>query len=131
LRERGVSPWRRTFRIGIAEAREVGAIEANCTDSIDNDADGTVNDGCARYILADHLGSTSTIVDRNGATATVKYRPYGATRSTSGAVGTDKLFTGQQQEPDDPALGLYNYGARFYSTTLGRFVSADPVRSMA
>ena len=24
------------------------------------------------------------------------------------------------------ALGLYNYGARFYSTTLGRFVSADP-----
>jgi RHS repeat-associated protein len=38
---------------------------------------------------------------------------------------TDKLFTGQQQEPGDAALGLYNYKARFYSTTLGRFVSAN------
>jgi RHS repeat-associated protein len=40
---------------------------------------------------------------------------------------TDKLYTGQRQEAGDAALGLYNYKARFYSTTLGRFVSADPV----
>jgi hypothetical protein len=40
------------------------------------------------YLLADHLGSTSTIVARNGATATVRYWPYGATRSTTGALGT-------------------------------------------
>jgi RHS repeat-associated protein len=38
--------------------------------------------------------------------------------------GTDKLYTGQQM---DAALGLYNYKARFYSTTLGAFVSADSV----
>jgi RHS repeat-associated protein len=63
----------------------------------------------------------------NAAGATVseqKYWPYGATRS-GGVAQTDKLYTGQQIEPGDAALGLYNYKARFYSTTLGRFVSAD------
>jgi RHS repeat-associated protein len=40
---------------------------------------------------------------------------------------TDKLYTGQQQEAGDPALGLYDYQARFYSTLLGRFVSANTV----
>jgi hypothetical protein len=39
---------------------------------------------------------------------------------------TDKLFTGQQREPVASVLGLYNYGARFYSTLTGRFVSPDP-----
>ncbi|MDE3097536.1 MAG: RHS repeat-associated core domain-containing protein [Chloroflexota bacterium] len=64
---------------------------------------------------------------RDAADATVaetKYWPYGATR-TGGVTQTDKLYTGQQQEPGDAALGLYNYKARFYSTTLGRFVAAD------
>jgi RHS repeat-associated protein len=40
---------------------------------------------------------------------------------------TDKLFTGQQKEPVTSVLGLYNYGARFYSTLMGRFVSPDPL----
>ena len=30
-------------------------------------------------------------------------------------------------EPGDAGLGLHNYKARFYSTVLGRFVSADPI----
>jgi RHS repeat-associated protein len=38
---------------------------------------------------------------------------------------TDKKFTGQQEE--GTSFGLYDYGARFYSTTLGRFLSADPL----
>lgn len=56
--------------------------------------------------------------------ASQKYWPYGAVRSGAVAV-TDKQFTGQQQEPGDAALGLYYYHARFYSTTVGRFASAD------
>ena len=54
------------------------------------------------------------------------YWPYGATRA-GGVAQTDKLYTGQQQEAGDAALGLYHYKARLYSTTVGRFVSADPV----
>jgi RHS repeat-associated protein len=37
---------------------------------------------------------------------------------------TDKLFTGQRQIAE---LGIYHYGARFYSPKLGRFLSADTI----
>ncbi len=80
------------------------------------------------YLLADHLGSSSVLTDSVGAVeATMQYYPYGETRASSDDMLTDKLFTGQQQEADvGSALGLYNYGARFYSTLMGRFLSPDP-----
>jgi RHS repeat-associated protein len=53
------------------------------------------------------------------------YWPFGAVRSGGSALG-DKLYTGQQKESDD-GLGLYDYGARFYSTVLGRFAAVDPI----
>jgi RHS repeat-associated protein len=58
------------------------------------------------------------------------YWPYGGQRVPPGQnpptqTQTDRLYTGQRSEPGDSALGLYNYKARFYSTVLGRFVSAD------
>jgi len=37
---------------------------------------------------------------------------------------TDKLFTGQREME---GLGIYHYGARFYSPKLGRFLSADTI----
>jgi len=37
---------------------------------------------------------------------------------------TDKLYTGQREMA---GLGIYHYGARFYSPKLGRFLSADTV----
>ena len=71
---------------------------------------------------ASSLGGSLGVV--SGLAGTMKYHPYGATRS----VTTDKLFAGQQQEPAAvSALGLYNYGARFYSTLMGRLVSTDPL----
>ena len=83
--------------------------------------------GTLYYPLQDHLGSTVDVVDTNGVpvpNARTTYWPYGATRS-GGVSQTDKLYTGQQVEPGDSALGLYNYKARFYSTVLGRFASPD------
>jgi RHS repeat-associated protein len=87
------------------------------------------NAGVVNYILADHLGSSTTITDASGGDLrTMNYYPYGAERSSSGGMITDKLFTGQQKEPQAvSALGLYNYGARFYSTLTGRFLSPDPL----
>jgi RHS repeat-associated protein len=86
------------------------------------------NAGVVHYILSDHLGSSTVITDGAGAVVgTMNYYPYGAERSSSGGMITDKLFTGQQKEPQAVStLGLYNYGARFYSTLTGRFVSPDP-----
>ena len=83
--------------------------------------------GTLLWLLADHLGGTVEVLDAAGATvAETAYWPYGATRS-GGVAQTDKLYTGQQQEAGDAALGLYHYKARFYSTTVGRFVSADSI----
>jgi RHS repeat-associated protein len=86
------------------------------------------SNGAIQYMLKDQLGSTVELLDTNGNTlAEMKYWPYGGIRS--GTAGDNELlFTGQRVEGDDVAqLGLYNYGARFYSTVLGRFLSADPL----
>jgi len=77
------------------------------------------------YVLKDHLGSASVVTDNTVNAAIVseqRYYPYGETRLTATML-TDKLFTGQR----DIGLGIYHYGARFYSPKLGRFLSADTI----
>ena len=76
------------------------------------------------YFAADHLGSTSLTMDANGVSlGTMGYKPFGETRM--GTTPTDRRFTGQREES---SLGsLYDYGARFYSPALGRFLSADTI----
>jgi len=88
--------------------------------------------GAVSYFLADHLGSTNTVLDSNGAVKQdLRYEPYGRVRRISGYNPPDKRFTGQQEEIYDPQFGLYYYGARFYSTMLGRFLSPDPLVAAA
>jgi RHS repeat-associated protein len=84
--------------------------------------------GTLSYLLADHLGGTTAVLDTSGNVATSrKYWPYGAERSLAGdARVTDQWYTGQRDEDND-GLGLYNYKARMYSTVTGRFLSVDPV----
>ena len=80
--------------------------------------------GTVYFFLADTLGSTSTILSSAGTVVeSEKYYPYGGLRS-GGITTTDKQFTGQQNE--GTAFGLYDYGARFYSTVTGQFLSPDP-----
>ena len=57
------------------------------------------------------------------ASAGLKYWPFGAERT--GMAPIDKGYTGQQKE-NVTTLGAYYYKARFYSTTLGKFLSPDP-----
>jgi RHS repeat-associated protein len=85
-------------------------------------------DGELRYLLADHLGGTTVVTDDTGAVLAQRaYWPYGGERTIQGDQRlTARQYTGQREEDYD-GLGLYNYKARFYSTTLGRFVSADPI----
>lgn len=56
--------------------------------------------------------------------ADTRYYPFGERRFSTSAMVTDKLFTGQRQIAE---LGIYHYGARFYSPKLGRFLSADTI----
>ncbi|MFC2027117.1 RHS repeat-associated core domain-containing protein [Chloroflexota bacterium] len=48
---------------------------------------------------------------------------FGETRSSTGTLDTDKLFTGQRLDQ----TGLYFYNARYYDATIGRFISADSI----
>jgi len=79
------------------------------------------------YLHGDHLGSASLATDASGAKLTgsdTRYFPYGAMRpGLAGAtLPTDRRYTGQRWED---GIGLYDYNARYYDPTLGRFISAD------
>ena len=82
-------------------------------------------DSTLYYILKDHLGSASVVTDASGnVLGEQRYYPFGETRLTTGTIYTDRLFTGQREMA---GLGIYHYGARFYSPKLGRFISADSI----
>jgi RHS repeat-associated protein len=83
------------------------------------------------YLHGDHLGSTSLVTcgstggckgtPYQGVVAEQLYLPYGAPRWISGTLPTDFTFTGQRAD----ATGLMFFKARYYSSSLGRFISAD------
>jgi RHS repeat-associated protein len=77
------------------------------------------------FVYGDHLGSASLTADASGAKVSeVRYYPFGETRYASGTTVTPKQFNAKEQQTD---IGLYDYGARFYDPTIGRFISADSV----
>jgi RHS repeat-associated protein len=65
-------------------------------------------------------------VDKTSGGSINPHRPLRRTPPPSGGGrrGSDKLFTGQREMA---GLGIYHYGARFHSTKLGRFLSADTI----
>jgi RHS repeat-associated protein len=83
-------------------------------------------DGTLRFLLGDHLGSSSVTTDANGVkTASALYKAFGETRYTLGNLGTDYHFTGQREES---ALGgIYWFQSRWFDPTLGRFTSPDTI----
>lgn len=80
------------------------------------------------YLYADYLGSASLATDASGdAVSEMRYFPFGQVRFISGTMPTDRTFTGQRTENLDAVGSLMDYGARYYSPLLGRFISADSV----
>jgi len=76
----------------------------------------------ARSFLRDGLGSTVALTDSSGAMQ-VQYTfdPFGSTSSTGMSANTQE-FTGREND----TTGLYEFRARYYSTSLDRFISEDP-----
>lgn len=74
-----------------------------------------------RWLVADERGSIVAVTDGGGNTlATNTYDEYGI--PAAGNLGRFQ-YTGQKWLP---TLGLYDYKARIYSPTLGRFLQTGP-----
>jgi RHS repeat-associated protein len=82
----------------------------------------------ARNYLTDVLGSTLALTDPSGTTQTAYlYDPFGSSAASGQASSNTFQFTGRENDNS----GLYYYRARYYAPSLGRFISQDPVGSLA
>jgi RHS repeat-associated protein len=74
--------------------------------------------------LTDSLGSVVGLTDASGAIQTsYSYEPFGKATATGAASGNAQKYTGRE----DDGTGLYYYRNRYYSPTLQRFISEDPI----
>ena len=84
------------------------------------------SDGYEQYYHPDHLGSASVITDASGnQQETIQYYPFGTYRqkvTNPNFPVVNYTFTGHEDDDDTP---FYNFKARLYDPTLGRFLSAD------
>jgi RHS repeat-associated protein len=81
--------------------------------------------GTARALVTDRLGSTLGLVDPASSALATRYGydPYGVP-TQSGAPSTNtQQYTGRDS---DAETGLHNNRLRYYSPALGRFISQDP-----
>jgi RHS repeat-associated protein len=80
--------------------------------------------GNTHTLLADALGSTVRLEDPGGTLPTeYSYAPFGGTTASGASSTNDAQFAGR----DNDSTGLYYYRARYYNSTLQRFVSEDPI----
>jgi RHS repeat-associated protein len=82
--------------------------------------------GVLTYLLSDHLGSNSLILDTAGnVVGETRYTAWGEERYSNGTVSSTHTYTGQYSNTDD--FGLMYYKARWYDPQLGRFAQADSI----
>ncbi len=77
-------------------------------------------------LLTDALNSTIALTDLTGTiTQQYSYDPYGNVTQSDTTTGFTNpyLYTGREAD----SAGLYYYRARYYSPTMGRFISEDPM----
>ncbi|MDT5268357.1 MAG: hypothetical protein QOH49_543 [Acidobacteriota bacterium] len=77
----------------------------------------------SQSFLLDGLGSTLALTDGAGALQTrYTYDAFGGT-TASGGAGSTYQYTGREND----GTGLYYYWARYYSPSMQRFISEDPL----
>ncbi len=79
--------------------------------------------GAVRYYFSDHLGSASVITDETGGVVEEsQYFPFGGERAVVNSDPNRYKFTGKER---DSETGLDYFGARYYGSNMGRFLSPD------
>ena len=84
-------------------------------------------DGMYHYYLQDHQGNNRVVADRNGKVEEVNhYYPFGGMFAHNGNVQPYK-YNGKELDTRN-GLNWYDYGARHYDATLGRWHVQDPMQ---
>ena len=81
--------------------------------------------GAVHYYFSDHLGSHSLITDVNGTMPPQEesdFYPYGGEIPVSGSDTNHYKFTGKERDAES---GLDDFEARYYGSSLGRFMTPD------
>jgi RHS repeat-associated protein len=79
--------------------------------------------GTVHYYFSDHLGSASVITDALGNVEQRDYYfPYGGIAYSSGSDPNHYKFTGKERDTES---NLDNFGARYYTSNIGRFMTPD------
>jgi RHS repeat-associated protein len=73
------------------------------------------------WYFADHLGSSRVVWSLNGSDDS-DYYPFGGERVISTGAGNQYKFTGKERDPES---GNDYFGARYFASTMGRFLSPD------
>src|SRR2546426_2365589 len=75
------------------------------------------------YYFADHLGTARVVTNAAGTILDDSdFYPYGGERPVTSSSGNRYKFEGKER---DAETGDDDFGARYYSSALGRFLSAD------
>ena len=116
---------RETLHI-VDATRRVATVETRTLDTAGNDV---APDVVQRYQHDNHLGSATLELDAHAQVISYEeYTPYGSTvYQATRLVNLPKRYRFTAKERDEES-GLYYYGARFYASWLGRWVSCDPIR---
>jgi RHS repeat-associated protein len=77
------------------------------------------------YYFADHLGSADVVTSNLGVIQKESdYYPYGGEIVVTGSDANNYKFTGKERDSES---GLDNFGARYDASSLGRFMTPDPL----
>ena len=89
---------------------------------------GYIEGNVYHYYLTDHLGNNRVVVNASGTLVQKNhYYPFGSI--FAGTTGPDKQpykYNGKELDQMH-GLNLYDYSARYYESTVGRFTSVDPM----
>ena len=83
--------------------------------------------GAIHYYFSDHLGSHGVVENATGSACEqdIDYYPYGGVENDyCPNVAQNYKFTGKERDSES---GLDNFGARYNASTMGRFMSPDPL----
>jgi RHS repeat-associated protein len=82
-----------------------------------------VSSGQIQYYFADHLGSSRAVTDASGNILDdADFYPFGGERTYTSTSGNTYKFTGKERDTES---GLDDFGARYFTSQFGRFMTPD------